>query len=168
MTQSGSRTYFAAASLIVLGMAVVILSALGLQYIGDYIPCELCLKERIPYYSGIPVAMLAALAAAAKAPANVTRSLLGLAGVIMLAGTGLSIYHAGVEWAFWAGPASCTSSINSITNNAGNLLNDLSTQHAPSCSVAALRILGISLSGWNVLATLLFAAVAFFGATRKA
>lgn len=161
-----SRALFLAL-LLTLGMAVVILSALGFEHIGHYIPCELCLKERIPYYVGIPVAILAILSALLKMPPIVARVLLGIVVIAMLIGAGLSIYHAGVEWKFWEGPASCTTSLNTISKNANDLLGDLSTQHEPSCSEAALRILGISLAGWNVVATLVLAVIGV-AAVRRA
>lgn len=164
---SSGRQSIPAVLLLTLGMAVVILSALGLEYFGHYIPCELCLKERIPYYVGIPAAILAILSAGLKMPATTTRVLIGIVVIAMLIGAGLSVYHAGVEWKFWEGPSSCTASLNTISKSAGDLLSDLSIQHEPSCSEAALRILGLSLSGWNVVATLVLAALGIF-AVRKA
>jgi disulfide bond formation protein DsbB len=150
----------------ILGMAVIILSALGLEYLGGYVPCELCLKERLPYYTGIPLAVLALVLSAFRLPGG--RLLLGLAALAMLVGTGLSIYHAGVEWKFWEGPSSCTTSIDSVAKSTKDLLSDLGTQHGPSCSDAALRILGLSLSGWNVIATLALAAIGLAAARRSA
>jgi len=164
---SKSRQSIFIAILLTLGMAVVILSALGFEYLGHYIPCELCLKERIPYYVGIPVALLAILSAALKMPATVTRLLLGIVVIAMLIGAGISIYHAGVEWKFWAGPSSCTSALDTISTNTADLLNDISNTHEPSCDKAALRIIGISLAGWNVVATLVLAVIGIF-AVRKA
>mgnify|MGYP000656835227 CR=1 FL=1 len=166
VVHSGSRPHFLTASVLALLMLVVILSALALEHIWGYVPCELCLKERWPYYIGIPVAVLAAVSSAFDLPPLVTRGLLGLLVIIMLAGAGLSIYHAGVEWKFWEGPSSCTTSIDSVAKNTNDLLSDLSTQHGPSCSEAALRVFGLSLSGWNVIASLLFAAIALRGARK--
>ena len=163
---SGSRPHlFTAIALIVL-MAVVILAALAFQYLGGYVPCELCLKERWPYYIGIPVAVLAAVSSARDMPQSLTRGLLGLLAVVLLVGAGLSIYHAGVEWKFWEGPSSCTSSIDSVAKSTGDLLNDLSNQHGPSCSAAALRVLGLSLAGWNVIVCLILSAIAYRGARK--
>lgn len=163
---SGSRPHVPYAVIVTIGMAVIILSALALQYLGGYVPCELCLKERWPYYIGIPVVVLAGLASALRLPPAVPRGLLGLAVVIMLVGAGLSVYHAGVEWKFWEGPSSCTSSLNAIAKTTGGLLDDLSNQHGPSCSDAALRVLGLSLSGWNVIVSLILALIAYRGARR--
>ena len=46
-----------------LAMAATVGTALGFEHIGGYIPCKLCLGQRIPYYTGVPVMLLAALAA---------------------------------------------------------------------------------------------------------
>ncbi|MGE0457325.1 MAG: disulfide bond formation protein B, partial [Bauldia sp.] len=48
-----------ATGLVLLGAVATIAGAWGFELIGHYIPCALCLKERIPYYIAIPVAVLA-------------------------------------------------------------------------------------------------------------
>jgi disulfide bond formation protein DsbB len=150
------------------GMAVVILSALGFEHIGHYVPCALCLLQRWPYYIGIPIGLLAVLCSAMNAPPAVTRVLLLLAGLLMLIGAGMGVYHAGVEWKFWEGPATCATSADAISRNAGDLFNDINTQHGPSCTDASLRVLGLSFAGWNVITSVVLAGIAVFGATRKA
>jgi disulfide bond formation protein DsbB len=150
------------------GMAVVVLSALGFEYIGHYVPCMLCLQQRWPYYIGIPIGVLAVLSSAMNAPPAVTRTLLLLAGLSMLIGAGMGVYHSGVEWKFWEGPSTCSTSVDAITKNAGDLLNEINIQHGPSCTDAALRVLGLSFAGWNVITSVVLAGIALFGATRKA
>jgi len=161
-----SRPSVALALLLTVAMAAVILSALGFQYVGGYIPCALCLLQRWPYYVGVPIAALAVVSSALGLPPMVTRTLFALAAVAMLIGAGLGVYHAGVEWKFWEGPASCSTSVNAVTQNAGNLLDDLNTQHGPSCTDATLRVLGLSFAGWNVLCSLVLAAIGFRGVVR--
>ena len=46
---------------LLVAMAATVGTALGFQYIGGYIPCKLCLEERIPYYVGVPLMALAAI-----------------------------------------------------------------------------------------------------------
>ena len=46
-----------------LAMAATVGTALGFEHIGGYIPCKLCLGQRMPYYIGVPVMLLAALSA---------------------------------------------------------------------------------------------------------
>ncbi|MDL2403841.1 disulfide bond formation protein B [Rhizobium mayense] len=163
---STSRTGLVYSALLAIGMIVVICSALGFQYIGGYIPCALCLEQRQPYYYGIPVAIAAALSAAFGVPSWITRALLAIAGIMMVVGGGIGVYHAGVEWHFWAGPTTCSTTASSMTQNAGDLLNELSTIKGPSCTEAALRVLGLSMAGWNVIASVILAAIAFIGVKK--
>ena len=167
-TSPSSRAGFSYSVLLTVGMIVVIGSALGFQYIGHYIPCALCLDQRQPYYYGIPVAILAVLSALAKVPSWITRGLLIIAGLMMVGGGGIGVYHSGVEWHFWAGPATCSTTASSLTQNAGDLLNELSTIKGPSCTEAALRVLGLSMAGWNVIASVILAAIAFVGVKKAA
>jgi len=162
-----SRTGIGYAVLVTLGMAATVGGALAFQYIGGYIPCALCLLQRNPYYYGIPVGILAIVASAMGLPAWVTRALLVVIGVMMLVGAGMGVFHSGVEWHFWEGPSSCGGA-SGVTTNAGNLLADLNAVHGPSCTDAALRVLGLSFAGWNVIASLILAAIAFTGAKKAA
>jgi disulfide bond formation protein DsbB len=167
-TSTSSRIGFGYSALLAVGMAAVVGSALGFQYIGGYIPCELCLLQRQPYYYGIPVAILGALSALAGLPSWITRALLAIGGIMMLVGGGIGVYHAGVEWHFWAGPTTCSTSASSMTQNAGDLLTQLNTIKGPSCTDAALRVLGVSMAGWNVIASAILAAFAFMGVRKAA
>lgn len=142
--------------------AAAILGALGFEHIGGYLPCHLCLLQRVPYYTGVPVAALAIVTIFLNAPRAIVTALFALFAVLMLYNSGLAAYHSGVEWGFWQGPASCSPSIT--IGSAADLMNQLENTHAPSCTEAALRILGLSLAGWNVLISALLAALAIFGA----
>lgn len=168
MTTTRSSPHLETAVFLLLAMIVTVGSALGFQYIGGYLPCKLCLEQRFPYYAGIPLMALAVLAAAFRWPAALTRMLLALGGILMLIGLGLAVFHSGVEWKFWPGPTDCTAVSMSITTNAGNLLNDMNAIHPPACDTAALRVLGLSFAGWNAIASLILALIAFRGAKKAA
>jgi disulfide bond formation protein DsbB len=156
-----------AASLIAtLGMAATVGGALAFEHIGGYIPCALCLMQRTPYYWGIPIGILAIVTSVVKLPVWLTRSLLAIIGILMLVGAGLGVYHAGVEWHFWEGPATCANTASGVSSNVGDLLGDLDSKHGPSCTDAALRVLGLSFAGWNVIASLILAAIALRGAAK--
>jgi disulfide bond formation protein DsbB len=167
LSNDASRTYAAYAAALTLGMVATVGGALGFQHIGGYIPCALCLLQRDPYYYGIPVGIAALLAASFRLPAWTVRSLLVVVGILMLVGAGMGVYHSGVEWGFWEGPATCATSVTGTATNAGSLLDDLNAFHGPSCTEASLRVLGLSFAGWNVIASLILAAIAFLGASRK-
>jgi len=168
LTQPTGPNQAVGAALLAIGMAVAVGTALGFQYFGGYMPCELCLKERIPYYIGVPLMIAALVAAVLKAPPAIVRGLLALGAVLMLIGAGLGTYHAGVEWHFWAGPSSCTGFGDVGGSDASSLLNDLNTIKPPSCDQAAGRFLGISFAGWNVVASVVLAAIALKAAFGRA
>jgi disulfide bond formation protein DsbB len=166
-TQSAQSGLTISSVLVTAGMIFTVGSALGFQHIGGYTPCALCLLQRDPYYYAIPLGILAILASLLKLPSWTVKTLLVLIGIAMLIGAGMGVYHSGVEWGFWEGPTTCATGAPSITINAGSLLSDLNAIKAPSCNTAALRVLGLSFAGWNVIASVALAAIAFFGATRK-
>ena len=155
------------AGFLAVAMAATVGSALAFQYIGGYIPCKLCYEQRIPYYVGVPVMVLALLASALKLPAWVSRGLLAVGGLLMLYGLYLGVYHSGVEWAWWAGPTDCTAGAGPVDTGGKGVLDALDKFVPPSCDKAALRILGLSLAGWNAIASLVLAAVAFRGALTR-
>lgn len=155
------------ALLATIGMVATVGSALGFEHIGGYIPCALCLMQRNPYYIGIPLGILAVLAFFFRLPSWVGRTLLLAVAVLMIVGAGMGVYHAGVEWQFWEGPASCSISASGTAAGTGDILGQLNQFHGPSCTEATLRVLGLSFAGWNVIASLMLAAVALYGATAR-
>lgn len=163
---SFAKSDTAIASVLTLGMAVVVGSALGFEHIGGYIPCALCLLQRNPYYIGVSVGALAVLSSIFKLPPAVTRGLFAVVAVLMIVSIGLGTYHAGVEWKFWEGPTSCT--IGATGGDAPvNVLEALNATKAPSCTEATLRVLGLSFAGWNVLTSTALAAIALWATFRK-
>jgi len=144
----------------VMGAAIGL--AWAFELVGGFEPCPLCLEQRVPYYIAIPVALFAL--GVARLDAAVPARVLALtAAAAMVWGAGLGIYHAGVEWDYWAGPAGCAGGADSVTGSA-SLLDTLADMEFVSCSDAAGRFLGLSFAGWNavaatVAALLLLAAV---------
>ena len=87
--------------------------------------------------------------------------------VAALGNAGLGTYHAGVEWEFWQGPTECTGPVVNL-GSAGNLLERLDTEKVIRCDEVQWRFLGLSLAGYNVLISLLMAALAAWGMGRTA
>ena len=143
--------------LVTAGMILVLGSALWFEHFLGYVPCDLCLKQRIPYYIGIPVLLLGTVSLFVGLPTRLVRFLL-LIGLLCLVTTiMLGVYHAGIEWKFWAGPASCASGSSGEAGDAATLLSRLADSVPPSCDEAAGRFLGISFAGWNVLSAAVLA-----------
>lgn len=145
-------------------MAAVVGMALAFEHIGGYIPCKLCLEQRYPYYAGVPLMVLAGIVSMFNAPGWVTRGLLLAGGLLMAVGLVMSVRHAGIEWSWWAGPSDCGSVATSIDTGGEGILGALDSFTPPSCDKAALRVLGLSFAGWNVIASLALGLIAFRGA----
>ncbi len=131
-----------------------------------FIPCHLCLEQRIPYYVGLPFALAAVIAALVGAPRNVTRALLGIAGLVLAYNIFLGTYHAGVEWKWWAGPPDCSGGGGGTVTSAKDLLNQLNGIRVVSCTDAAFRFLGLSFAGWNAVISVVLTAAAAYGVFR--
>jgi len=131
------------------------------------VPCDLCLKQRIAYYGGVPLAAIAAYAATGRTQAIAVAALVGLA-IIFAVNAGLGVYHSGVEWALWKGPQDCTGALTAAPN-VSDFLKNLEHVKVVRCDEVQIRILGLSLANWNVLISAALAAVAARAAmTRSA
>jgi disulfide bond formation protein DsbB len=153
----------AAAAFVVFALSLATLGgAWFFEYAVGLPPCPLCLEERIPYHVVIPLSLLMAIAALVRAPPKLlTIGFLAIM-VAVLCNVTMGTYHAGVEWHLWAGPADCTGPLDDL-NTGGSLLDQLHSVKIVRCDEAAWRWLGISLAGYNVLISLVLAAIAGFG-----
>jgi disulfide bond formation protein DsbB len=164
------NTYATASAFVLFAGAVTILAAWGFQVIGGYVPCALCLEQRIPYYVGLPLALVALISALTKGPPWLTRGALALAGIVFLYGAYLGLYHAGAEWALWEGPADCAPGGAVMPTTAGNLLEQLEGIRIVSCTEAAWRFpaeWGLSFAGWNAVISTVLGVVGIVAAARK-
>ncbi len=154
------RSLFAPA-LVLLASVAVVGSAVASQYLGGLEPCVLCYYQRYPWYAVIGL-MLAALALGGR----VRAALLGLAALLFVAGAGMGAYHVGVEHKIFAGPAAC----GSVTINAGSieaLRAQLIGKPMVRCDQPAWSLFGVSMAGYNLLASLGMAALAAWLARRE-
>ena len=153
----------AAAVIAVVGV-LAIATVYFFQYVLLILPCPLCLEQRIAFYFSIPLAAMLWLGANHGAARKVM--LLGFLAIMlaMLWNTGLSLYHAGVEWKWWAGPLDCSGSITKF-GNARDVMSQLQNRISLiRCDEAAWRFLGISLAGFDVPLSFFLAVVAGWGA----
>ncbi|MEZ5839205.1 MAG: disulfide bond formation protein B [Hyphomicrobiales bacterium] len=149
-----------------LGFAFVcLLLAWGFQYIGGFTPCRLCLEQREPYYTTIPIialnVSLISVPLLQKGSHCLARGLFLIAGLFMVYGAVTGVYQAGAEWGLWAGPADCTGDAAGGATGVGDLMAQLKTAKVVRCDIAQIRILGLSFAGWNVLSSGFLAAIAF-------
>ena len=117
--------------------------ALGSQYLGGLVPCELCMYQRYPHYAAIVAAALAILLR--RTP--LTLPLTVLAGLLVLTSGGIGAYHAGVEYKWWPGPQHCTGTVA----GGADFLKRLLAAPVIRCDEPQWTLFGISLAGFNFL-----------------
>ncbi len=139
-----------------------VLTALGFEHIGGFVPCRLCLEQREPYYASIPLVAIVLLVGALRGPAFIVRGVYIVVALIMVYGAAIGVYQAGAEWGYWPGPSDCAGGELSV--NSGNLLQQMQETRIVPCDEAPIRILGLSFAGWNVLASGFLALVALAAA----
>lgn len=153
----------AAAAIVVLFGALTIGGFFFFEYGLGYPPCPLCLDQRLAFYVSVPLAALLWLGAGHGAARKVLFLGFLVIAALMLWNTGLSAYHAGIEWKFWPGPADCSGPVNNL-GSASDMLNRLQSIRVVRCDEAPWRLFGISLAGYDVLVSLFLAGVAAMGA----
>jgi disulfide bond formation protein DsbB len=132
--------------LLALASAAILLGAFALQYVGGLPPCPLCIWQRWPY------AALIALGVAGWRWHP--RAMLGAATLVLVAGAGIAAYHLGIEQGWWALPASCVAGGDAASVEE---LKRLLAEAPPACDQVSFTFLGLTLAGWNLLASLLLA-----------
>ncbi|WP_435260050.1 disulfide bond formation protein B [Thioclava sp. FR2] len=135
-----------------LGSVALLGGAFAFQYIGGLAPCTLCLWQRWPHAAAIVIMIVALMW-------KPIRWLAVLGALAALTTAGIGVFHVGVEQGWWEGLTSCSGgSISGISVD--DLLNPNANVAAPiRCDEIAWSMFGISMAGWNVIASLGFAAI---------
>ncbi|WP_208435324.1 disulfide bond formation protein B [Bartonella phoceensis] len=140
--------------------------ALGFEYIGGYLPCNLCLIERLPYYGALPFLLLAGFGTWFFRISFVAQLLFFCVFVLMAISFVLAIYHAGTEYGFWPAPTSCSLNMIRKTTDVNQLFDLLNNIHPPSCSEVSVRFLFLSFASWNVVASLFYMLISLYIASK--
>ena len=165
--RSAANPAFAASAAVAAIAAVTLAGAWFFQLVLEILPCPLCLEQRYAFYFALPFGLLVAFAAARGAPRPLLLAGLAILALTALGNAGLGAYHSGVEWGFWQGPTDCSGPIVDF-GKAGSLLDRLDKVKVVRCDEVQWRFLGLSLAGYNVLISLLMAAIAGWGVARTA
>jgi disulfide bond formation protein DsbB len=161
LSTTDARLYTAA----ILGIGLATIGGALVSESLGYLPCELCLKQRYAYYLGTPLALAALLSAGVNARA--TRYLLAVVCAMFVANSLLGIYHSGVEFKWWPGPADCTGGYTGAAN-VQDFMKELRAIRVVRCDEASLRILGFSLANANIFISAAVAVLALLGMKRTA
>jgi disulfide bond formation protein DsbB len=142
------------------GSLALLAGAFAFQYFGGLIPCVLCLYQRWPHAVAVLIGVLALRSKGATLP------YLGMLAALTTAAIG--VFHVGVEQTWWEGLATCT--VDTLTGISGaDLLNTDITVGAPvRCDAIPWQMIGISMAGWNAIASFGLAAIWLMAARKKA
>ena len=143
-------------------------TAWSFQLFDHLAPCHLCLKQRDIYWIAVGVSLVAsvwALFTGAKGPPRVFSFVLF---AIFATGCALAVYHSGAEWHWWRGPQTCTASSDELSFDqlAAFAAGTAAATKGPMCDVAAWRMFGLSMAGYNAIATCGLAILSFIASLR--
>ena len=148
--------------------AALLLVAVHLvESVGGYPPCELCLRQREALWTVLAVA-LAGWVLGRWRPVLARVAVVSVAVGFAL-GAGVAAYHAGVEWRWWPGPATCSGRVSGSVGAAdvAAIFSGAKTVHLVRCDEAAFRIAGLSLAGWNAVLSGALALASFATLARR-
>jgi len=132
---------------------------LGGAYLSQYgfglFPCEMCWWQRYAHFAALALALVSTFAL----PRRLWVAL--AAAAILVAGL-IGAYHAGVEYKWWEGLTTCSSTA------AGNSIDDILNAPLIRCDEAQWTLFGISLAGYDFLISTATAIVVFVLLGRRA
>jgi disulfide bond formation protein DsbB len=154
------------AGFVLIASAVVLGTALLSEYWGGLAPCELCLVQRWPWAAAIVISFIVLLVGE-RAPLSWVALVFAIVFAISVV---LAFYHVGVEQHWFAGPTACTAPASGAITLEQMKQQILGT--APVlCDRPAWTLFGVSLAGWNLLASLIMTgccvAALLHGARRR-
>ncbi len=146
--------------LLLLGSGGMLLAALEFQYIEGLTPCPMCHVQRWPHMVVVALALLGLFALRGRR----SGLLLFPVAAALAVTAGVGVYHAGVEYAWWAGPGACAGGGGFDAGNvtAGSLKDMIGAAPPARCDAIPWSLAGISMAGWNALIS---AAMAVFALT---
>jgi len=117
-----------------------------------YTPCALCLDQREAHWAALAIAVLGLGISLGLKAKLLAIAAVGTLTMIYFFSTGLAFYHTGVEFGFWPGPATC-SGIKTIPSIEELSQRINANNPVIACNRAAWSFLGISMAGYNMLAS---------------
>jgi len=149
-----------------LASAAMLAIAHAFQTFGGLAPCELCLKQRTVNWVASAVAAVAMFVVRLPDGPRWREATCWLLALIFLVGVGVAGYHAGVEWKFWPGPQECSGGGKVSAAALKDLLTGVG-QKMPACDKPAWVFAGLSMAGWNTVASLILAGLSLAAAVRE-
>ncbi len=138
-------------------------TALASQYWGGLQPCVLCFYQRYAYLGAIAFGLLGLIAG----PRTGTRrAAVALAGLAFLTGAAIAAFHVGVEQQWWRGTTGCHAPAFDPNASIAELREQLLGTGFVPCDQVQWSLFGISMAGYNVVASLGLALASLWAARQ--
>jgi disulfide bond formation protein DsbB len=129
---------------------LLLLGALGSQFLGGLYPCEMCHWQRWPHYGAVLIAGASFLV-----PQRSLRASLVIVAALLIGISGaIGLFHAGVEYHWWNGITACTTTVSMAGTTPAERLAAIMNAPMVRCDAAQWTLAGISLAGFNAIFSL--------------
>lgn len=134
------------------GSLLLMLGAWGFQYIGGYPPCALCYDQRHIHLTVIALGLIFGVALIVRPSlAKFAPWMIFAIAAVLVYSAGFAFWHAGIEYDWWEGPATCTTTGGAPQVDLSCIINGTDCGPIVLCDEAAWTLLGISMAGFNAL-----------------
>jgi disulfide bond formation protein DsbB len=130
----------------------ILIVAYIIQYVLDHKPCNLCLIERLPYFSAIIIISIFLFFK------KFEKIYLIILSLIFFSAALVSFYHFGIEQGFIQESFVCDLNIKNGDLSKKDLLNQLK-ESPVSCKDVTFKIFGLSLATFNVFISVILSAI---------
>jgi len=154
-TTRGFAAFVLIASIAVLGTALLS------QYLGGLAPCELCLLQRWPWRIAIGLGLVCLILGPRLRLSWTTLA----TAAVFACGVVFAFYHVGVEQHWFTGPTACTAQTGGVMTLEDMKRQIMGTQPV-LCDQVQWSLFGISMAGFNLLASVLMTGVSLVAFRR--
>ena len=124
---------------------VLLGGALAFQFFAGLYPCEMCWWQRYGHIAAVIFSVMAVMLPGHR------RLFVALAGLGIASSALIGGYHAGVEYGWWQGFTACTSTVK--FGGGADPLAAIMQAPVVRCDEVQWKLFGISLAGYNFLAS---------------
>ena len=145
--------------LVVLVSVAALATAFASEHWGGLAPCVLCIYQRYVYGAAILVGLAAFALGRNRGYRQVT---IAMAGLVFLTGAGIAVFHVGVEQLWWRGTEACHAPGFEAGMSIADMRKQLLETDFVACDQIPWSLFGVSIAGFNVLASLVLAGLSFW------
>ncbi|KJV69631.1 disulfide bond formation protein B [Candidatus Neoehrlichia procyonis] len=122
---------------------IALITAYISQFIFGFIPCRLCIYERIPYFIIIILCIVSLFVKHKVVFVSIC--------LCYIVNALISIYHMGLEYGWFFDVLGCSSNVDLNNLSFDDIKNNLLNTNIAYCNVPSFIFLGISMAGWNFI-----------------